>query len=143
MGFRFSFAETHFTRFQAAANNQKGMNMADELDKTSAEADETTTEPEYQLLHLLIKWGIPAGIWWFLVVIVPPVMLRGTLFDTGNQLGIFTLAMILWHIIAVLMMLVHKTKVSTKVWLFILAVVLDLAWAAAVFWLILYMSFLI
>ena len=117
--------------------------MADELDKTTAEADETTTEREYQPLHLLVKWGIPAGIWWFLVVIVPPVMLRGALFDTGNQLGIFTLAMILWHIIAVLMMLVHKTKVSTKVWLFILVVVLDLAWAAAVFWLILYMSFLI
>ena len=142
MGFRFSFAETRFTRFQAAANNQKGMNMAGELDKTSAEADELP-EPEYQPLPSLIKWGIPAGIWWFLVVIVPPVMLRGTLFDTGNQLGIFTLAMILWHIIAVLMMLVHKTKVSTKIWLFILAVVLDLAWAAVVLWLILYMSFLI
>ena len=51
--------------------------------------------------------------------------------------------MILWHIIAVLMMLVHKTKVYTKVWLFILAVVLDLAWAAVVLWLMLYMSFLI
>ena len=117
--------------------------MTDEPDKTTAEADETTPEPEYQPLPSLIKWGIPAGIWWFLVVIVPPVMLRGTLFDTGNQLGIFTLAMILWHIIAVLMMLVHKIKASTKVWLFILAVVLDLAWAAVVFWLILYMSFLI
>ena len=117
--------------------------MADELDKTTAEADETTTEPEYQPLHPLVKWGIPAGIWWFLVVIVPPVWLKGTLFATGNQLGLFTLAMILWHIIAVLMMLVHKIKASTKAWLFILAVVLDLAWAAVVFWLILYMSFLI
>ena len=55
----------------------------------------------------------------------------------------FTGAMILWHIIAVLMMLVHNMKASTKVGLFILAVVLDLAWAAVVFWLILYMSFLI
>ena len=36
--------------------------MADELDKTTAEADETTTEPEYQPLHPLVKWGIPAGI---------------------------------------------------------------------------------
>nr|WP_314228967.1 hypothetical protein [uncultured Kingella sp.] len=83
MGFRFSFAETRFTRFQAAANNQKGMNMAGELDKTSAEADELP-EPEYQPLPSLIKWGIPAGIWWFLVVIVPPLcceercLIRGT-----------------------------------------------------------------
>ena len=117
--------------------------MADELDKTTAEADETTTEPEYQPLHPLIKWGIPAGIWWFLVVIVPPVMLKGSLFGTGRQLSMFTYAMILWHIIAMLMMLVHNMKASTKVGLFILAVVLDLAWAAVVFWLILYMSFLI
>lgn len=29
--------------------------MADELDKTTAEADETTTEPEYQPLPSLIK----------------------------------------------------------------------------------------
>ena len=70
-------------------------------------------------------------------------MLKGTLFGTGNQLFMFTGAMILWHIIAVLMMLVHNMKASTKVGLFILAVVLDLAWAAVVFWLILYMSFLI
>ena len=110
--------------------------MTDEPDKTAEQED-------YQPLHPLIKWGIPAGIWWFLVVIVPPVWLKGTLFATGNQLGLFTLAMILWHIIAVLMMLVHKTKVSTKVWLFILAVVLDLAWAAVVLWLILYMSYMI
>jgi len=119
------------------------MNMADELDKTTAEADETTTEPEYQPLPSLIKWGIPAGIWWFLVAIVPPVMLNGTLFGMGNQLFMFTGAMILWHIIAVLMMLVHKTKVATKVWLFILAVVLDLAWAVVVMWMILYMFYMI
>jgi len=119
------------------------MNMADELDKTTAEADEITTEPEYQPLPSLIKWGIPAGIWWFLVAIVPPVMLNGTLFGTGNQLFMFTGAMILWHIIAVLMMLVHKTKVATKVWLFILAVVLDLAWAVVVLWMLLYMFYLI
>ena len=29
--------------------------MADELDKTTAEADETTTEPEYQPLHPLVN----------------------------------------------------------------------------------------
>ena len=111
--------------------------MTDEHDTTSPK------QGDHQPLPSFVKWGIPAGIWWFLVVIVPPVWLKGTLFGTGIQLDLFTLGMILWHILAVLMMLVHKTKVSTKVWLFILAVVLDLAWAAVVFWLILYMSFLI
>ena len=53
----------------------------------------------------------------------------------------FTGAMVLWHIIAVLMMLVHKTKASTKVGLFVLAVVLDLAWV--VMWMILYMFYMI
>ena len=117
--------------------------MTDEPDKTTAEADETTPEPEYQPLPSLIKWGIPAGIWGFLVAIVPPVMLNGTLFGTGNQLFMFTGAMILWHIIAVLMMLVHKTKASAKVGLFVLAVVLDLAWAVVVMWMILYMFYMI
>lgn len=117
--------------------------MTDEPDKTTAEADETTPKPEYQPLPSLIKWGIPAGIWWFLVAIVPPVMLNGTLFGTGNQLFMFTGAMVLWHIIAVLMMLVHKTKASTKVGLFVLAVVLDLAWAVVVMWMILYMFYMI
>ena len=51
--------------------------------------------------------------------------------------------MILWHIIVVLMMLVHKTKASTKVGLFVLAVVLDLAWAVVVMWMILYMFYMI
>lgn len=111
--------------------------MTDEHDTTSPK------QGDHQPLPSFVKWGISAGIWWFLVVIVPPVAMKFTLFQTESQLSLFTLAMILWHIIAVLMMLVHKIKASTKAWLFILAVVLDLAWAAVVFWLILYMSFLI
>ena len=115
----------------------------DRGNKMAYEHDKTTRKPDYQPLHPLVKWGLPAGIWWFIVVILPPFMFRYTLFRDGIQLLVFTGAMGLWHIIAVLMFLVHKMQTSIKVGVFVLAVVQDLAWTGIMLWLILYMSFLI